>query len=381
MARSKRRLRAIEVIFLGAATAMLVFLLLPAIDAVRRPHRNVHCLNNLKQLGLAAQNFHSQRGRLPGYVRWYGDWRPGPLSPSADPLDVELSSTRAHQKVGTWVVAMLPYLDQQPLYDRWSINKFPIAFAAQGPLTEGRAGIGFNQSIAASIDVLQCPEAAGRTAIPGVNNYACNAGMHAPMMSPHFERSMSAANGVFNNQFPGRDPNGDTVPLGPEIRFDDIADGLSNTLLFTENLQAMPWHRAGFIDAEDLVLREGQEHVSYEPTCRYTQGVVWHRESDDPSSGLPAINPIHRINSTIAGRPIEALEMTKANAHDLARPSSLHPGGVNIALADGSLRFLSETVDYRVYQSLLAPDDARSDAPLDGFELPSWDDPNTRRPR
>ncbi|WP_182866391.1 DUF1559 family PulG-like putative transporter [Stieleria mannarensis] len=368
MARSKRGLKAIDVIFLGVATVMLVGLLLPAISKTRRHAPTVVCKNNLKQLGLAAQVFDSARGRLPGYVQGHGVWRPGPISSTSKTSDAAFVGTHPHEKVGSWVVSLLPYLDQQALYERWSLNKYPIAFAARGPLTDGRAGIGFNQSIAASISILQCPEAAGRPAIPGENSYACNAGMHAPLMSPQFIRSMAVANGVFNNRYPGRDPNGDTVPLGPDVRFDDIADGLSNTLLFTENLQAMPWHRAGFIDAKDLVLREGQERVSYEPTCRYTQGIVWHRESDDPSSGLPAINPIHRINSTIAGRPIEALELTQANAHDLARPSSLHPGGVNIVLADGSLRFLSETVDYRVYQSLLAPNDAHSDAPLEGLE-------------
>ena len=115
MARSKRRLRAIEVIFLGGATAMVVFLLLPAIDALRSPHRNVHCLNNLKQLGLAAQTFHSHRNRLPGYVQSYGAWRPGQHSPAGNTPEADQMSAHTHEKVGTWVVSLLPYLDQQAL--------------------------------------------------------------------------------------------------------------------------------------------------------------------------------------------------------------------------------------------------------------------------
>ena len=46
----------------------------------------------------------------------------------------------------------------------------------------------------------------------------------------------------------------------------------------------------------------------------------------------------------------------------------MHPGGVNIALADGAIRFLSDSIDYRVYQSLLAPNDAQGDAPRDEFK-------------
>ncbi len=59
--------------------------------------------------------------------------------------------------------------------------------------------------------------------------------------------------------------------------------------------------------------------------------------------------------------------MTPENARDLARPSSLHPEGVYIALADGSVRFLRETVDYQVYQSLLAPNDSASGLLIGGL--------------
>ena len=373
MARSKRRLRAIEVIFLGGATAMVVFLLLPAIDAVRSPHRNVHCLNNLKQLGLAAQTFHSHRNRLPGYVQSYGAWRPGQHSRAGNTPEADQMSALAHEKVGTWVVSLLPYLDQQALYERWAFNQYPIALDSEGPSTEGRAGVGFNPTAAPAISVMQCPAATGRQSVAGANHYVCNAGMHTPLTSTRFEHSMSAANGVFNNQHPGLLPDGETVHLGPTVSFGDFTDGLSATLLFSENLQALPWHRAGLIDAKDLVLQEGQEHVFYEPTSRYAQGMVWHREADDREIGLPRVKQVHRINSTLGGRPLDQLEMTKTNAADLARPSSLHPGGVNIALADGAVRFLSETVDYRVYQALLAPDDAQSDAPLNGLEWPDDD--------
>ncbi|MDV6031752.1 MAG: DUF1559 domain-containing protein [Phycisphaera sp. RhM] len=368
MASPKRYLKPIDVFFLGVATVMVVGVLLPAISTPRPPQRNASCKNNLRQLGLAAQTFHSHKNHLPGYVRSYGAWRPDQHSPAGQTPEAVLASTHAHEKVGTWVVALLPYLDEQPLYERWSLNKFPIAFGTEGPLTEGRAGVGFNSITAPTLSLMQCPAATDRTTVAGANHYACNAGMYASLLSPQFERSMSAANGVFNNQFPGLLPNGDAVHLGPEISLGDFTDGVSHTLLFTENVQALPWHRAGFIDAEDLILRDGQEPASYQPTSRYAQGIVWHRESDDPASGLPPVQPTHRINSTLGGRPLEELQMTQANAHDLARPSSLHPGGVNITLADGSVRFLSETVDYRVYQSLLAPDDAQSDAPLDGFE-------------
>ena len=70
------------------------------------------------------------------------------------------------------------------------------------------------------------------------------------------------------------------------------------------------------------------------------------------------MKPVHRINGVASGQDLHSLTMTPANAPDVARPSSNHGDHVYITLADGSVRALSSSVDYRVYQRLMCPDDS-----------------------
>ena len=131
----------------------------------------------------------------------------------------------------------------------------------------------------------------------------------------------------------------------------------------------MPWHRAGFIDASDLVIDERRPEIDYQPTSRFTSGAVWHHEDDAIRVGAAMVKPVHRINGAPVGADRYSLLMTADNAADLARPSSAHVQGVNMGMADGATRFISETIDYRVYQALLTPNGAASDVPMPTFVL------------
>ncbi len=84
----------------------------------------------------------------------------------------------------------------------------------------------------------------------------------------------------------------------------------------------------------------------------------------------------HKINGMGDGtNPTEELTVeTMAfggpnNSIDLARPSSLHIGGANVAMMDGTIRFLTETIDYRVFQALMTPNGKKSDVPTPEFVL------------
>ncbi|TWU32282.1 hypothetical protein Poly41_57670 [Novipirellula artificiosorum] len=136
-------------------------------------------------------------------------------------------------------------------------------------------------------------------------------------------------------------------------------------MLYAESLQAMPWHRAGFANAGDLLIREDEDDVQYPIAARFTQGMVWHYEDDERSDGASKVAPVHRIATvdSVTNR------MTPSNASDLARPSSAHQNGFNAAMADGGTRFISSTIDYRVYQALLTPSGKHADVPNRAYVL------------
>jgi prepilin-type processing-associated H-X9-DG protein len=183
-----------------------------------------------------------------------------------------------------------------------------------------------------------------------------------------FARSMAMANGVFNNKVRAIGTDGNLVAVGPGVSLADFTDGQGYTVLFSENLQAMPWHRAGLIAAQDLVISDDSNQFRYEETSRYTQGMVWHFE-DQAIENARGVNPVHLINGPPPRKDIFVQRMNATNAPHLARPSSAHSKGVNVAMADGSTRFVSETIDYRVYQALLTPNGAGSDVPYPEFML------------
>ncbi|MEM8668063.1 MAG: DUF1559 domain-containing protein [Planctomycetota bacterium] len=363
---------------------ILLSLLAPRVGSRPVANRNM-CSTNLKNLSLAAVQYDNTNGGMPGYVMNYGTWIAGenprdPTDPSAD-----TGSLMTHHKIGTWAVALLPWLDAQPTYEHWTHDRYPIVFGGSPsmPLSSDEAGDGFTTLAAPNLSILQCPDARTLSATHGRNSYIGNTGMFhrgpsgesntrvmraGNSANVDFARSMALANGVFNNKLPGRGRDGRSVAVGPNLSIDDFHDGQGFTLLFSENLQALPWHRAGFIDAVDLVTLDPLDVPLYEETSRYTQGMVWHYE-DDKLPGAPSVDPVHRINGIRKGDDLFTLKMTRANAADLARPSSGHGAGVNAAFADGATRFISETIDYRVYQAMLTPDGTKSDVPNASFVI------------
>lgn len=141
------------------------------------------------------------------------------------------------------------------------------------------------------------------------------------------------ANGVFFRAF---ETPGDPPPAVVSSNFLSTADGVSNTLMMSENIQADQWQHANQI-RQDL----------------YT--FVWHR-------GDPPL----RINQERRERDISKL--SESVAINYARPSSNHPGGVNMAFCETRIKFIQESIDYRIYRQLMTSNSTSSasdEAPLD----------------
>src|SRR5437868_3052414 len=117
MRRSNRGFTLIELLVVIAIIAVLIGLLLPAVQSAREAARRSQCVNNLKQIGLAVHNYVSQTNVLPPSCNW----------PTGHQNNWEL--------VSSWAVAILSHLEQQNLYNAYNVDIGPIGYAQGWPNT------------------------------------------------------------------------------------------------------------------------------------------------------------------------------------------------------------------------------------------------------
>ena len=174
----------VELLVVIAIISILMSLLLPAVQAVREAARKTSCQNNLKQMGIALHHFHHSHGQLPiGCVEWRG---PG---------------TPAGQRQLAWSAYLLPYLEQQNLFDAIDFN---LPFDAP----ENAA------AAATRLSVYECASAPKRDLIRGQTDYG----------------------GLFGERMVSRAPDDGIFLYDEVIRFDDIRDGLSQTIAVAEDV-------------------------------------------------------------------------------------------------------------------------------------------------
>ncbi len=371
--RNRTGITLVETAVILVCIFVLLGLLLPAMNAsVGGPRAG--CQNNLRSLGQAIVNFETAKGRYPGYLESYGTFIGGEVPRDPAITDQQSGTLTNHCKLGTWAVGLLPFIDQQAVWERWSEDRYPIAFSSsrEHSPTSGEAGDGYCILAVPNIQTFRCPHDQSDEPNGGTNSYIANTGMHHASSKGRvsFAQSLAAANGIFTNKFAGLDEDGIPVAVGPDVSSKDVKDGLSCTLLLSENTNALPWHRAGFANAADLQLPADGSEIRYPPAARYAQGLVWHYEDDSGIADASKIKPEHRVNGGGIITPATKLTMSPTNCADLARPSSYHAGGlVQSVFADGSTRTLTNSIDYRVYQAILTPNGSESHVPDPSFAL------------
>lgn len=333
-----------ELLVVIAIIGVLVALLLPAVQAARESARRISCTNNLSGLAKGVTSFETNKGRAPASQE--------AIFP-ANPV--------AGQRPAAWFVWLAPYLDQKPIWDSWSA---PSGTPATPKVT-----------------LLICPSGQDKQG-PG-NFYVANAGFYprngvasdaAFFASPFSHiRLQRKANGVFNDRWNVINqtaiPNPKAVDTLPKMSKADMPDGVSNTALFSENLTAADWNATipGYpsssppANANIMVWCNAAENVQPTPSP------LEQRKNPITGTMLPysAVAAHMKINGTVGASPPPV---------ESWRPSSRHSGGVVVmAFADGSARNVSKGIAYYVYQSLLCPDNARSDMQQSKFTHGSSD--------
>jgi prepilin-type processing-associated H-X9-DG protein len=310
----------IELLVVIAIIAVLIGLLLPAVQAAREAARRMQCLSNLKQIGLAMHEYHQALDSLP-----YGD------------LTYSWSDFSSN-------ALMLPYLEQAPLYS--AIN-FASALLPASP--------GCPQNTTAqytTLAVLNCPsDGLDRlTSAPGHSNYVPNSGSD-PVV---YARTTS----VWAGPFPIVSIGSIDVDLRHVVKFSSIRDGLSQTAAYSERVKGVGNVLTAQI-ADDLK----PSSSLYQGKASWATGgpePFWRNcNSGGPSLGLAVMNQFMPSGSAwYTGQPscTYYTQIMPPNSwsceydtgyqpNGALTATSRHPGGVNVLFCDGSVRFAKSTIN------------------------------------
>jgi prepilin-type N-terminal cleavage/methylation domain-containing protein/prepilin-type processing-associated H-X9-DG protein len=303
LSRRRSAFTLIELLVVIAIIAILIGLLLPAVQKIREAANRMKCSNNLKQIGLGLHNHHDTMGEFP------------PAREETYPAGSQTSV------VHSWTPKILPFIEQDNLY---RLYRFNVNWDAP-------ANAGVNGAIRQKIPIFLCPSApqSGRHPNRGCLDYAATTERNWP--NPYVSALEAPYVKTADPQFIGVLGHTDysANPIKPDVHrtFASITDGTSNTMMVAE-----------------CAARNRRFFMGREVTGTWTAG-PWA----NPNSRLQ-IGGCDPNNMDSAVGPIAVNCINEKEIY------AFHPGGAMILLADGSVRFLKATVSLDLVLQLLTRD-------------------------
>jgi prepilin-type N-terminal cleavage/methylation domain-containing protein/prepilin-type processing-associated H-X9-DG protein len=381
----RRGFTLIELLVVISIIGVLIGLLLPAVQAARRIARRMQCSSNMHNLGLGLQGYLNTKG-------WYpvaGAFKEPPACPNSQgggkPCCVvngpsvitgcfpSVTGTpywdpcygTQYGPMYSWVVEILPYLDAQDMANAWDKSQIytsAVSTAAQPS----------NAAIAAkSISVLICPDDLTLQAGQGNLSYVVNGGFSRWVFQPNIGWTALATSGQDNQAGPGwgsavaartgvmfLGSENQLAPWDVKTKSASIMDGTSQTILATENVLG------GASPGYNIYHGPNTSGLVTNWACPHPNAIMFVA-ADDVAYGGGSLTPNASLGidgpGWAAANKKGSLKNINYGTYNVATEgaspyaSSYHSGGVNALFCDGSVRFISDTIDGIVYSKLITP--------------------------
>ncbi|WP_425615579.1 DUF1559 domain-containing protein [Anatilimnocola sp. NA78] len=285
----------VELLVVIAIIGVLVALLLPAVQAAREAARRMSCGSNLRQVGIALQNYHDTHGYFP---------------------------PRSFTNPGrNWMLVILPYIEGRAIYEKYDQTK-PFGNAA-------------NQvAVNSPVKVYTCPSS------PGGITRKVNVGGNRTATVSDYGICHIVSNDAYNVNNVPRPPARQGIMSEEDvgIRIAEVQDGTSNTIIVLEDAgRPQFWVRR----------KKGPDDINFDPCGKadVAGGVVKGAAWADPAGEFT----LHSYANDGLSCPGPCI----MNCSNNNEAYSFHPGGINVAFADGSVRLLSESLKQATYFAMI----------------------------